>query len=461
MRRHKYRLNLLSYCDGARVCRRLERMAARGWQLDDVGLLWRYRRAPAQALHYEAVYCPQAELLAPRAGEGAQELVDYCAQEDWTLAAQWRQMLLFSNPYPDPVPIETDPQVQLDAIHRVMKGAMLTTAAIAGYLSLRTLSTFLRMISQPSPLLLASPLLMLILALTPLLLLSFLAEPALYLLWYRKARRAAGQGEPLPPVRHRFLRRVDSVLTPAVLLLILAFLFRDPGVGWPFLLTILLILLVLPLFLALQQLFRRLGLDGGTNRLIMGGVSLLLAVLILLLAIPQLFQMGEQGAFSAGTGERVTRWRDGEQVDYLRQDPLPLTLEDLGESEGGRWSYELERYASPLLSLAVGEQRHAFSDVPELSYEVMAVHLPSLTPKILELAMEEHSASLSFRELGRFVSADAAPWGADEAYQRLWDGEPQPVYLLRKGDTIVYLSLSSEFALTPAAVSTIREALLP
>lgn len=156
MRRHRYRLNLFSYCDAQGVCRRLERMAAKGWQLDDIGLLWRYRRAPAQALTYEAVYCSDAELAAPRAGEGAQPLVDYCAREGWELAAQWRQMLIFSNPYPEPVPIETDPLVQLGSIHRVMKGIMIVQALIAGYFSFQILSSFFGLLSPPAPLLLAS-----------------------------------------------------------------------------------------------------------------------------------------------------------------------------------------------------------------------------------------------------------------------------------------------------------------
>lgn len=298
--------------------------------------------------------------------------------------------------------------------------------------------------------------------LTPLLVLSLLAEPVCYLIWYLRARRLAEQGMPLPPIYHRFLRRLDVVLGPVVLLLFLAFLSRDSGVAYPFFLVVLLIYLFIPLTHLLQYLCRRLGLDGGTSRLTVVFILLLLAFFMAFLVAPQLFALGEQGAFSAGAGERVTRWRDGEQVDYLQRDSLPLTLEDLGAGSDDQWSYELERYASPLLAMTTGEQRPAFSPIARFSYEIMEVRIPALTPAIVELAMETHSTFLFSRQYSWFVPIDAVPWGADEAYQSLWrNGQAQPVYLLREGSTVVYLSLPDDLPLTPAAVDTICEKLFP
>ena len=104
MRRHKHRLENFSYCDGPGICRHLERMAARGWYLDEINLLWRYRRAPAQAVRYAVVYCDGAIPFSSLPGDGAQPLVDYCAQAGWTLCAQWRKMLIFSTPSPTRCP---------------------------------------------------------------------------------------------------------------------------------------------------------------------------------------------------------------------------------------------------------------------------------------------------------------------------------------------------------------------
>ena len=462
MRRHRYQLNLFSYCDAQGVCRRLERMAAKGWQLDDIGLLWRYRRAPAQALTYEAVYCDDAEPLAPHAGEGAQPLVDYCAQERWELAAQWEKMLIFSNPYPDPVPIDTDPQVQLDAMHRVMAGRPLIAPVLLALVVAVFGALLLFWLPDSLPLLLLSDislaLSLLLLCLLPILILM---DPLAYLWWHRRARRAVALGEPWPPFfRWPAVATGVTAALLAVLLVVNATL--NPADGLPTVLGALGVLLVLSIFYAVRRLMRHLGTASWLNQAVSLLVLVVLWSVLWQAVLPWLRDLGAQGVFGGSPAEAVTLTSDrGAETDLLRRDALPLTLEDLVVS-GGQLSYELEQHASPLLSLTSAQQRPAFSNA-SFTYEIAQVRIPGLIPWVQELITECHRDQLNLQPDPRstYRPAPDGLWPVEQALQRYRGGQALSVYLLREGSTVVYLSLPDDLSLTPAAVDTICEKLFP
>ena len=110
----KLRIPLFAeFYDYTGASRRLERMAAKGWQLTEVGQwLWRFEKANPQKLHYTVVYFPDVSDLDP---DPKIELLDYiamCEEAGWKLAAQRNQMLIFCSEEADPVPIDTDPVIQ-------------------------------------------------------------------------------------------------------------------------------------------------------------------------------------------------------------------------------------------------------------------------------------------------------------------------------------------------------------
>ena len=455
MRRHKHRLENFSYCDGPGICRHLERMAARGWYLDEINLLWRYRRAPAQAVRYAVVYCDGAIPFSSLPGDGAQPLVDYCAQAGWTLCAQWRKMLIFSTPLPDPVPMDTDPEVQLEAMHRVMMGWPLLGPLTLGLALLPVDALLLtRLLTHPPVRLLADGLALLGLVLLCLLPLLVLMDPLVYLWWHRKARRAVALGAPRPPF-FRWPTAAAAALAGLLIALYEAEIFRDPAEGWPRLLRLLFLLLCVAALCGLRSLLRRSGAQPGFTLAATVAAALILVLVLNHAVDPKLAELSARGVFG-GPYTVVTRTSGRTtEADHLRQDPIPLTLQDLTGADRGQWSCEMDRYRSPLLTLTEAGVRAPFEAADRLSYEIMEVRLPALTSAIMDLVMEAHSASPS----SRFVPVDAAPWGADEAYQRLWDGQTQPTYLLRSGNTVVCLSLPDDLELTPELTALICEKL--
>ena len=66
-----------------------------------------------------------ASAFDPEPTEGELEFRDFCARTGWQLACSSAQMQVFYNEGPDPLPIETDPALELETIHRAAKRSYL------------------------------------------------------------------------------------------------------------------------------------------------------------------------------------------------------------------------------------------------------------------------------------------------------------------------------------------------
>lgn len=115
-----------AYYDRTGISRHLEKMAARGWMLDHIGSgVWHYRRTEPKKLRFSVVYFPAASQFDPEPTEELATFRDYCAAAGWQLAADTAQMQIFYNEQEDPVPIETDPAVELKNLRRSLRRSFL------------------------------------------------------------------------------------------------------------------------------------------------------------------------------------------------------------------------------------------------------------------------------------------------------------------------------------------------
>ena len=120
--KHRFELPLYSFYDHTGMVHRLEKMARRGWILDKMGgMLWRYRQEEPCRLKYAVVYFPEVTGFEPTPPERHLRLQELCAQAGWILAATAGKFQVYCNEDPDAVPLETDPGIQVDIIHRTMK----------------------------------------------------------------------------------------------------------------------------------------------------------------------------------------------------------------------------------------------------------------------------------------------------------------------------------------------------
>ena len=122
MKTTKQEWNLYQLYDYQGVERHLEAMAARGWRLERIGsAFWTYRRAEPAQVTYAVTYVSDASLFNPRPTENQENLDALCAAAGWEKVCDWAQMQIFVSEQSDPVPLETEDAVRIEAIHRSMK----------------------------------------------------------------------------------------------------------------------------------------------------------------------------------------------------------------------------------------------------------------------------------------------------------------------------------------------------
>lgn len=208
MKKKKRRMELFSFCDRSGIKNHLEKMAEKGWLLEKIStFLWTYRRIEPQKIHFCVTFYPDASEFAPGSSEEQQEFQDFCAHTGWNLAVSRGQMLIFCNERDNPVPIETEPEVEIEAIHEGMVKMTLIPYGILMALSL-LLGVFILLLPLSNPTAaLADPSILFLIFDDMLLSLLCMIEISGYLLWRYRAQKAAEHGEFLDSGRWMTRRR--------------------------------------------------------------------------------------------------------------------------------------------------------------------------------------------------------------------------------------------------------------
>lgn len=109
------------YYDRTGMQEYLEQKASEGWRLvkKQFAREWEFRRIEPQKLHYAITYLPQFSnedsfLLS----KDKNEYLELCAVSGWQFVCAYKNMVIFINEQENPLPLETDPEVELDLIHR-------------------------------------------------------------------------------------------------------------------------------------------------------------------------------------------------------------------------------------------------------------------------------------------------------------------------------------------------------
>lgn len=473
MKRKKYReLNLYSYYDHAGIARHLEDMARQGWQLEKAGsTFFTYHRCDPAELHYAVVYFPKASQFDPEPPAEQREFWELCKATGWELVTSRYQMQIFRNPAKDPTPIETDPVVQVENVRAAMKkGAvrgnwcMVFCALLQIWLQFRSAYTIRDLLLNTFTL--SAILIWLMLGI------NAIVELTAYYRWYRKAKAAAREeGILLSPHSRRWwqILRIFFVVIITINLLIL---YLDPSHSPS---TRMITLVSLFCYTALiliiygsRQLMKKKGFSAEANM----GLNILIAIVGTFVLMGGLIWMSFRVADDPGLRGHVnaeTRTSpaypagDTEHTYTVYHDPLPLTVEDLvGETVYKDYSCYREIQGSPLLTEYTYKQEVPFvfsiseQDGPELSYDVYQVGLDSLYNSVKRSFFKDtvytFHGQIDFVIPHGWVAADAAPWGALDAYQyHDEDGQPYGSYLLCYDSRFVEISFDAWNAAPPTA----------
>ena len=425
MKNTKRQLIPFSYYDLTGMERHLEKMAQKGWLLDKMSALgWRYRRIEPQKLHFTVSYCHRASAYDPEPTEEVQTFYDFCAHTGWRLAAEFGSMQVFYNDQEDPIPIDTDPAMEIQMVGREMKRALpfeILLLLIGFFMGGSWLYSLFH-----SPIdLLASPTNLFTGLCWLGLMVWSVADILTYLLWRRRAKLAAQRGEFVPT---RGCHRIMQVVMALVILGAIYFFItaRLPGLR---LLTGAMILEFVVLFLAVngtKDFLKKRKVSRRKNQAATIAVDVLLAAVLVVSISYGTIILARNGGFS------------------LAADIKPLlTIADLTGEEDPRYIVRSHVESSVFLKVReFTEQSQPGESVrlPEMHSKVVDVYLPGVYDFCLRELLHERDDWEGFNDDGAVIKPyyvyqemDPALFGAQAAWQRYaggGTGEPTGDYLI-------------------------------
>ena len=432
-----YRLNRFAFYDRERIQTYLEAMAQRGWMLDKTGAtLWRYRKESLRKIHVSILYVADGSTYNPSPTSGEELLEDLSADHGWQLLERWGQMQIFYTEEEDPKPLETDPVSQVEAIHRSMKKNGIPTARfqILSGLILLALMLF-QFFTFPIDYLakgfwiwlVPDAILMILMGVTSLI---------SWHLWYRKATDAALEGRYISVWNARWVNLILGGLTWILLaLMILSFNGRVGFIALCFVPVIAVVFFVK----WLTKTMKESGVRGKTNFRVGIGASIVMT--LVMLALISFIGIKYHLTFTSnpvGTYSLYDLERD------VFADEIPLRVEDLVDTEQTEWSTEDRAEESFLIANHNYRQWPLTTeDVPRLDYQVIEIKAPFVYDLCKQDLLDSRKDTVNHGEVifvNHFEPIDPAPWGAQEAYQELWDGEFSSQYILCYENKIVKLN---------------------
>ena len=439
MKLTKYVPNLFSYYDHLGIARHLERMAAKGWMLVHTGSnFWKFRRVEPGTVHFAIIYTKDnASVCEPDQNEALEQLQEMCEGTGWEWTASHGRMHIFRNSEPDPVSLETDAAVQVSHIHQAMKRrylpeniTLLIISLLVGVLCLWSGA------SVGGSVLVLGCLGMLLFGLQTL-------EVATYLIWHRRAVRAAEGGVLLPSRSYPWINAAAIILATA---LVGVWLLTSGSLSGNT--HFLLIIGSIYLLRWLSGCMRRENVAAGTHRAV-------IVFLAIILSFGMQFVLQAVQEYEARADESRIRTLEMDGTTYLLyQDEVPLKLEDLMEVDSNIQSYFRMDEDNILYDTVFVRQSQAgaFSSSPRLSYNIYLVRFPPAYDLALSKVLDENYQPL-----------DPEVWGVT-AYQEYADGSPSNSFILCLEDRIIIISFylgdrQASISPTPEQIAVILEKL--
>ena len=384
----------------------LEKRAAQGWLLDRVSPWgWHYRRIQPKRLRFAVTYYPKNSQYAPEPSEEQLTFQDFCAHTGWELAAAFGPHQYYYNEKEDPVPIQTDPDIELAQIGKAFRRALpvyLVFLLLGLYMGCSWLWS---LVNRPIDLLSSAGNLFTGVCWL-LLFVYFTADLTTYLRWRRRAKAAAQVGEFVPTHGCHRVMQAGMVL---MLLALAGWLLTDrTPVLWYFLLPFLLVTALLFVVVdRIRELLKRRKAPAGVNLTVTWALTLALSCLLMGAAMYGLLQGVRSGTLS------------------LEDDTPPLTLSQLAAAPEEDCEVTSSVSRSALVSHAQYwmHTQPATEDYCSLTYTVVDVHLPWLYDACLNQLLHDKDDWGVFDEdvepASRYGyrAADPAPWGAEKAWQ--------------------------------------------
>ena len=437
MKTKKRRMEYISFYNHTGLEKHFSKMAKKGWLIESISnFYWTYRKIDPKDIHFCVTYYPRASDFDPDPSPQQQTFHDFCAHTGWQLCCTWHQMQVFCNEKENPVPLETDPVLEVETLHTACKKNYLPSHFLLLALGLfLTGSSFARLFTDPIGLLSNASLLFSGFCHFCIMLTSA-AELVAYFFWYFKARKAAQDGifVDTPSTTKFQISIVFFLLLALVWWLTNLFAAADPLLGWVATVMLVGVIGVMLLINGIKQGLKKAKASRGVNRFLT-----IFSCFVLSFAISGGIVHLALFANSSGFIHTVPK-----------SESIPLSLADLYAINVEEFITRDQNDQSVLLCHRTVHQYPIYesentSNMPELHYAVTTVKLPFLYGWVKNQHFNGTFHSSSTIYAMDYDIIDPTPWGAEEAYRQLdAEGNGKTSFLLFYESNVVLIHFDWE-----------------
>ena len=448
MRQTKRVMTQFCFYDRTGIEKMLEKQAARGWMLESIGQLsWNYRRTEPKQVHFAVTYYPNASMFDPYPTVGEEMYQEFVSHSGWRFVASNAQLQIFCSEAENPVPIETDPMVELQNIHKAVKKSYLP-----GYylmIAAATMNLVLmgwRLYENFTGTLANNANLFTILCWTVLFGME-LTEILSYYLWRRKALRAAETDGSFVETRNR-----NNVMWLILVVLGAGLIFTltsvTPEAAYVAVAMLVAMFFAMALVLLFTQWMKKTGFSREDNR-----AYTIMATVFISLALTGVVTWVVAGIFDRH--QEDIHVRDTYEINGMTftryGDDVPLTVAELTGEDTVNYSTYKNFNSSILIDQLAANQHPDFlsGQGESLRYVVIEVKFAPLFDaclrEYLTMAHDQQVTDIFGNTYCReFQPIDSTGWGADRAWQLYDREEALTEYLLVYGNRIVNFDFSLE-----------------
>ena len=464
MKNTKCRYEVFSFMDYTGIAAHLTEMAEKGWLVEKLSNFgWTYRRIEPKKLTFYVSYFPKASEFDPGPTEAQKTFFDFCRHTGWELVATSAQMQIFYNEQENPVPIETDPVVEVATIHQAAKKSFFPTYIVLLLLSVWNGFMFVGRLSRDLIGLLSSTSQLFSGFACTMLFVVCVVELSAYYIWYVKAKKAAADGK---FVKSCNTSRLQWIILAAVFIgyiywiiaevILGSALKKTVGAAMIFYTAALIILVN-----AFKQFLKSKNAPRNVNRFLTISASFVLSFCMMGVITFSVLRASQNGYFD----------RDKETYEYngatftVYRDELPLTVEDMLDIEYAGYIKERRSDESWLVGQFVMRQHPRFDaeqyvHMPFLEYTITEVKLPSIYEFCKNSLLNEKQDEVVDGQVefyDHYESVDPTPWDAEEAYRLYWSyGHFVDIYLLCYERRIVEITFDWEPTVEQMAIAAER-----
>ena len=463
MKQTKRQFKMFSFFDFDGIAAHMEKMAADGWMLEQsTNRYWHYRKTEPKKVKFAVTYFPKTSEFDPYPTEELQAFKEFCETAGWKPAASVAQMQIFYNENENPLPLETDPVVQVNTIHSAMKKNYIPSLLIMALLPLWVIGVYImKMFTNPVDSLSSNSDMYIIITYI-LLLITSASELVQYYSWRKKALALASEGRSIPS--GKTAKQFQIVIVGVMSVLFIIYAVSMLGVVSPWFMLVLFGIFGSSgaLSLWVKEFLRRRNVPRKLNVAITVGsvFVVIMAVLVGFVTAVIKYDLPISPKQSQPVGSYITE--HGYELD-IYDDAVPLRVEDFVATDYKDYSVRNRKSQSILLAKYEISQDATVNrqNVPEIIYDVVEVKRGWLYDwcfeKIFDDIDETDQTDLPYEYRYTLIEQNDSAWLADKVYRVQYEGQYLDKWLICWGDKIVEMKFYNCDQLTDSQKTVIGQ----